>query len=27
LELRGLSETLTRTYFNLAIPSRQRAPL
>jgi uncharacterized circularly permuted ATP-grasp superfamily protein/uncharacterized alpha-E superfamily protein len=27
LELRGLSETLTRTYFNLAIPSRQRPPL
>ncbi len=26
-ELRNLSETLTRTYFNLAIPSRQRPPL
>jgi uncharacterized alpha-E superfamily protein len=24
-ELRGLSETLTRTYFNLAVPSRQRS--
>ncbi len=27
VELRGLSETLTRTYFNLAVPSRQRSTL